>query len=132
MKALFAMVVALAAVTGAQAGSPDVIQDPQYAGCPQSTPELDARCHRDPVVEKTPQQIISEDFTALAPPSGTVLAIVPYLECNGGPCPFMVAVDDKGIIINSPVPLTLYPKEWSAMAQDPTAIPLPRPRPWVR
>ena len=35
--------------------------------------------------------------------------------------PFMVAVDPDGIIVNSRRPLIWYPKEFSAMAQSPTA-----------
>jgi hypothetical protein len=32
--------------------------------------------------------------------------------------PFMTALDPDGVITRSPVPLHLYPKEWSAMAKD--------------
>ena len=77
--------------------------------------------------EKTPQEIIDEDFAAL-PPVVMVFDPVPYTECNGGPCPFMTATDD-GTIVNSDKPLKLQPKEWSAMAQVPDFVPVPRPRP---
>ena len=82
--------------------------------------------------EKTAQQIIDEDFdvfTKNTPPRGVVLAPVPYLICDGSICPFMTAMDPDGTIVNSPVPLNLQPKEWSAMAQDPKAVPIPQPRP---
>lgn len=40
------------------------------------------------------------------------IAPVPYTDG-----PFMTAVDPDGIIVNAQQPMTLYPKEWSAMAQ---------------
>ena len=48
--------------------------------------------------------------------------------------PFMVAVDPDGTIVNSQRLMILYPKEFSAMAQEtaPLTTPLPRSRPKKR
>jgi hypothetical protein len=43
--------------------------------------------------------------------------------------PFMVAVDPNGIIVNSQRPMILYPKEFSAMAQETAPLTADCPRP---
>lgn len=53
------------------------------------------------------------------------IAPVPYTDG-----PFMTAVDPNGIIVNAQQPMTLYPREWSAMAQG--GIPHDCPRPTAK
>ena len=53
------------------------------------------------------------------------IAPVPYTDG-----PFTTAVGPDGIIVNAQQPMTLYPNEWSAMAQG--GIPHDCPRPTAR
>jgi hypothetical protein len=53
------------------------------------------------------------------------IAPVPYTDG-----PFTTAVGPDGIIVNAQQPMTLYPNEWSAMAQG--GIPHDCPRPTAK
>ena len=60
--------------------------------------------------------LVPHEFVVDPTISREVFDSTPVARWTDGP--FMVAVDPDGVITRSTRPLTLYPKEWSAMAQD--------------